>query len=327
MFIKLNDYIFSRTDVSASITDRLKFVGDVGTKACGLGLLPTAWTPPFLVVSTGLYLKWRDTDIEDRRELLEQELQKLEPHMAGWSEQWPAGLAFRSSARSETLRDRGAYQSVELAADFGVNQMSNALTRIYTSFTATGEPSAIAVVVQARVHNQMRGHLSDERRVSKTVNHWMWEVEFPEERDGRFNSQRSSPPSVSEPLHVRANNEPALKALFRRVGRWCTGLSVGSVHLEWGVAANALWLFQLDVEDDQADEGIDPRKLLRAADTQPSAPPPTGSPFLEADFREPSGCERSTTCESFSSAEMHHILVFATRLVPNSLQRLLPVEI
>ncbi len=130
---------------------------------------------------------------------------------------------------------------------------------------AAGGSSAIAVVVQARVRNQMGGHLSNERRVSKTVNHWMWEAEFPEERDGRFNSQRSSPPVISNPLHLRANNAPTRKDLFRRVGRWCTGLGIGTVHMEWGVSANTLWLFQLDVEDDQADEGIDPRKALRGA--------------------------------------------------------------
>jgi hypothetical protein len=55
--------------------------------------------------------------------------------------------------------------------------------------------------------------------------------------------------------------------------------------LEWGVAADVLWLFQLDVEDDQPDEGVDPRKLLRPVDMLPSSPPPEGSPFREADYR------------------------------------------
>jgi hypothetical protein len=134
MFVALDEYIFGRKDAPPTSFDRLNSVEDVGTKACGLGLLPTAWTPPFLVVSAGLYLRWLDTESALRTALLEQELHKLEAHMVGWSEQWPAGLAFRSSARSETLRDRGAYQSVELAADYGIDRICGALTRIYSSF-------------------------------------------------------------------------------------------------------------------------------------------------------------------------------------------------
>ena len=285
MFVALGEFVFGRTNAWSTASDRLMFVDEVGTKACGLCLLPMEWTPPFLVVATSLYLRWCETELAQRATLLQIELRKLEKHMTGWSEQWPAGLAFRSSARSETLRDRGAYQSVELTADYGIDQMCGALTRIYSSFANVGGSNAIAVVVQARVHNQMRGHLSNERRVSKTVNHWMWEVEAPEERDGRFNSQRVCPPSESEILRVRSGSEAALIALFRRVGRWCTNLRVGTVHLEWGAAADVLWLFQLDVEEDQGDEGIDPRKLLRVVDTLPSAPPPKGSPFEEADYR------------------------------------------
>lgn len=299
MFLALDEYIFGRTAAASGVSERLKFVEDVGTKACGLGLLPSAWTPPFLVVSANLYLRWHSVAPAFRMALLEQESRKLETHMAGWSEQWPAGLAFRSSTRSETLRNRGAYQSVELAADYSIDRICDALTHIYSTFMDAGGSSAIAVVVQARVRNQTRGHLSNERRVSKTVNHWMWEAEFPDDRHGRFNSQRSAPPDVSRPLHLRANDELALKAMFRRVGRWCTGLKIGAVHLEWGMATNTLWLFQLDVEDDQPDEGIDPRISLRPADTRPSAAPPSGSPFREADFHKSTGWSKIDNIREF----------------------------
>jgi hypothetical protein len=157
MFVALDEYIFARANAPPAISDRLKFVADVGTKACGLGLLPRPWTPPFLIVSAGLYLCWREREAAHRSAFLEHELRKLEVHMTGWSEQWPAGLAFRSSARSETLRDRGAYQSVELTADYGLDRICGAVARIYSSFAEVDGSSAVAVVVQARVHNQMRG--------------------------------------------------------------------------------------------------------------------------------------------------------------------------
>ena len=78
MFIALDEYIFGCDDEPTKPPDRLRLVEEVGTKACGLALLPKHWTPPFLVLSAALYVKWRETDDSSKGALLTRELQKLE---------------------------------------------------------------------------------------------------------------------------------------------------------------------------------------------------------------------------------------------------------
>jgi predicted house-cleaning noncanonical NTP pyrophosphatase (MazG superfamily) len=182
------------------------------------------------------------------------------------------------------MLDRGAYKSLEIPADFNEHAVIRTIEQIYSAFAETGAEDEIALIVQSRIHASRRGHLSNERRVSKTINQWMWEIEAPDDADGRFNSQRSSIPDTREPLTCENESRHALLKLLRGVGRWCTELNEGRTHLEWGVAGHAFWLFQVDFEDEQIDEGIDPSTLLRPNDDAPSGTLPVGSPIHVADF-------------------------------------------
>ena len=85
----------------------------------------------------------------------------------------------RSSAVAETLRDRGAYKSYELAADFSPDSISSVLRQIYEAFESEGGDGNTAVVIQALAGGGIRGHVSNELRVAKSINHWMWEIEAP----------------------------------------------------------------------------------------------------------------------------------------------------
>ena len=135
------------------------------------------------------------------------------------------------------------------------------------------------MIVQARVTPSIVGHLSNERRVSITINQWMWEAEQLGDGQGRFNSQRDAPPQEDSQLALGDVAEDDIVARLKQVARWCTTLNAGRTHLEWGVAAGELWLFQLDFEDDQPDIGVDPSELLRTTDTSPTGSPLPGSPF------------------------------------------------
>ena len=290
MFSVVRGDIFARSDEPSGTKDRLGQVAVVGYKACGLALLPAEWTPPFVVVSAEIYKRWRAGDQFQRQALLDYAVADLEFCINDWVEAWPRGLAIRSSATSETLRDRGAYQSIELTADYSAQKISSALGEIYESFALLQQEvgMAIAIIVQARVYNNIRGHLSNERRVSKTINQWMWEYESPS-TEGRFNSQRALSSRSDERLQVSDDGSKALTKILQRVARWSTTLAVGRVHLEWGLSGVSVWLFQLDVEDDQPEFGCDPRAFLRASDTVPAGKPPDGSPFKVADFQQATG--------------------------------------
>jgi hypothetical protein len=289
MFKPLSDFILAPAGTAPRGT-RLDYVRQVGAKACGLALIPSQWTPPFVVVSTDLYKRWCVVPESDRRALLEEQADILEREALKWTEEWPSGLTFRSSADTETIRDRGAYETVEITADYSINRMCGAIERVFQSFNKERTGSAIAIIVQARVANQISGHLSNERRVSQSINFWMCEIEAPSEGELRFNSQRSKPPASDTPLEWRG---PAsidnLRELLRSIGRWCTQLEHGRAHIEWGAAGKGFWLFHLDFEDDQPDLGIDPRHLIRPSDIRPSGAPTTASPFRKANFEGDTG--------------------------------------
>lgn len=194
---------------------------------------------------------------------------------------------------------RGAYESFELPADFNDLLVIDKVEQTFLAFAQCGANDEIALIVQSRVHVSNRGHLSNERRISKTANHWMWEVELPEYSAGRFNSQRASPPQLQEPLRLLGGGKKPLLSLFRKVARWGTELKLGRIHLEWGVGDQTFWLFQLDFENDQLDTGVDPDKLLRQHDVLPTGALPQSAPIHIVDFNRDTGWSKIEKVRAF----------------------------
>lgn len=198
-----------------------------------------------------------------------------------WRQAWPRGLILRSSADTETLDDRGANESVRLAADCGVPQIEDALGAMFRSFGGRAVPGRLAVVVQPLAGEGSIGHLSNERRVSKTVNQWHWERLSPDPDQGRLNSQRDTAPDPGAPLEARSRS---LVRTFGAVGRWVTGQGRGPAHLEWTHDGRNLWLLQIDFEHERPDDGIDPHAWLREADHSPTGALPPGSTLHAVDL-------------------------------------------
>lgn len=283
MFTLVADHVWTRTSFPKDRAERNQWRATVGTKALGLVSLPDRWVPPFVIIGTSLYREWRPTRISKRPLMIAATANTLLSIIAerGYGD---LGLVIRSSAVTESMSDRGAYQSLELPADFNEQSIINSVHKIFADFNRTGVNDELALIVQSRIYLSNRGHLSNERRVSKTSNHWMWEIEGNESVDGRFNSQRASPPNSNEPLKLPGNGRKALLDLFRKIGRWCTELNEGRVHLEWGIDGHAFWLFQLDFEDEQIDEGVDPNTLLRPDNESRGETQPVATSVHNADF-------------------------------------------
>src|SRR5260370_12456995 len=242
MFISVADHIWARTTLLEHRDGRLSWRSTVGSKACGLISLPEQWTAPFLVIATSRYGEWSQASQSGRHSLIAPTATALTHYITarpGWSDR---GLVIRSSAVRESMLDRGAYKSLEIPADFNEHAVIRTIEQIYSAFAETGAEDEIALIVQSRIHASRRGHLSNERRVSKTINQWMWEIEAPDDADGRFNSQRSSIPDTREPLTCENESRHALLKLLRGVGRWCTELNEGRTHWEWRGAGHAFWV-------------------------------------------------------------------------------------
>ncbi len=247
-------------------------------------MLPSAWTPPFLLVEACVFTRWLTLTGSEQATMVETLATTIVREAQPWSHQWTKGIAIRSSSTHETLAERGTNHSVQLVADFDAASIGRAITAVFRRFVDDGHQGSMALVAQALVGHIAQGHMSNEQRVSKTINQWMWEYEGSDVPGERFNSQRDEPPAIDEELATSGRKAKSLKTTFRRVGRWCTLLDVGRCHIEWGATANALWLYQFDLEDDQPDVGCDPSQFLRQGDFRPSGDLPAQSPFHVVDI-------------------------------------------
>lgn len=249
-----------------SLADRSK----VGSKACGLLALPRSWTPPFFVATVELHANWLQAGKPIK--MLTDAGHEIVAVCEAWQSVWAKGIILRSSAVAETLRDRGAYELFELPADFNADTIGKVIQQIYEGFESEGGDSSMAIIVQA-LASGTRGHVSNELRVAKSINHWMWEIDAPGSGTGRFNSQRSKSPDVNAALKPKSGTQSGLTASLQGVCRWLTARHNRRSHIEWGLVGSGLWLFQIDFEDDLPDLGHDPRDLLREADDAPSGMP------------------------------------------------------
>lgn len=238
----------------------------IGMKAMGLLQIPELWRPPFSVLTTSVFTNWKRAGEENRALILREASCAILEVAKNFGLQWSAGIILRSSAVHESLADRGAYVSEAITADYGIDAIKIALGNVFSHFLSTEEHGSLAVIVQPLVPGPfcILGHISNERRVSITINQWMLESTATMWK-GRFNSRRSALPNSLKELECRDTKK--LISLFRSVGQWCTQLNKGPTHIEWAYSNATLWLLQLDFEDESPDGGVDPRILLRKVDT------------------------------------------------------------
>jgi predicted house-cleaning noncanonical NTP pyrophosphatase (MazG superfamily) len=239
---------------------------DYGRKAMGLIRIPLAWCPPFFIVPSSCFLSWQQASVAEKTRQLDALSDLILEATAKFASEWNAGIILRSSAVKETLNDRGAYESRALPADYSSQSIRSAMEDIFNDFHSTGTDGSIAVIVQPIVPgpNRFLGHLSNERRVSKTVNHWMYEIQGTG-NSGRFNSQRAEAADSTHSLIVARPTD--LLPAFRSVGRWSTQQGQGPAHIEWALSNQRLWILQLDLEDESPDVGVNPRSLIRPTDS------------------------------------------------------------
>lgn len=262
------------TDITAQWFDDPAVTKVIGRKARGLSLIPPAWRPPFAVLAADVYADWFNRPA-DRETILAAAAIDIEQTSRPWRTAWPRGLILRSSSENETLEERGVNISLRLAADLDRQQIEQALGSIFSSFAERNTLGGFAVIVQPLAGEGPLGHISNERRISPTVNQWQWERIAPTADAGKFNSWRDRP-NINQPL-ISIENSKNLNRAFGAVGRWVTDLKKGPAHLEWIFDGKQVWLLQLDFEFEQPDDGVDPTEWLRQTKHLPSVKPTKNS--------------------------------------------------
>lgn len=304
MFYETAPYVLSPTSSPAIVADRLLWVSQVGQKGAGLRLLPQAWTPPYVAISSTLYVDYVRLGGRRKSETLFKVSTDISEIVSSWATHWQTGILIRSSAVDETLAERGLNETHTLAADYARDHLIEAIESVFSNFSASNPSAAMALIVQARVPIIALGHMSNERRVSKTINQWMWELEGVSPIGGRFNSQRERLPSLERNLSLDSFHNEDLMRRLKQVGLWSTGLSLGPCHLEWGASKDAVWVLQLDVEDDQPDPGCDPNLLLVPDEGEYEVGQvPAGSPFKLANLGDDTGWRKLDKVRDLISGE------------------------
>lgn len=234
---------------------------EYGAKAAGLLLLPEAWVPRFVVVSTALYLEWRDSRRLNETTLFE---------ILDWgNSEGLHSIIARSSSKNERITDRGKYRSVS-AGGIERASLAAAIIDVFAYAEASDPSDEMGLVVQDFRPSAMIGHLSNEVRVSPTRNQWAYEIESPWQASKGLNSKFATSPDPAVALPFQRSPHQTLRA----IGRWCCDNFKPRCHLEWLVSGQDLHIVQIDFEWRELDAGIDPTKETfhpRSALPDPSA--------------------------------------------------------
>ena len=254
----------------------------VGRKAYNLWAIPHAWRPPFGVIETDIVAKIRGDRAGDSKPLLARSFRSIQRVATQWHNAWPKGIMLRSSAVHETLADRGAFMSRELPADYNFRSFSGVFLEIVAHYGSVKNDDHLAILVQALAAVKIKGHMSNERRVSPSKNKWEWESETTTQVGQGFNSQREQLPS--EHLAHDAKNWVQVLRVLRRLGRWTVSLGRGRAHLEWVWDGQYVWVVQLDFEDDAPDEGIEPTTFATRLPDPPKENVDSSGPLRKVTF-------------------------------------------
>lgn len=222
----------------------------VGQKAFGLASIPAVWTPPFFVVSGAF---------EPDSNSIEEAFSRL-----GFAS--GTAVIVRSSGVDESIDSRGSLDSQECDKTEVLSVIQELKERIVGSLAEQQSASTVHWVVQLAINNKLKGHLSNERRLSEALRDWVVEVEAteyssPEIHKISIRKWRDSRQVEIKPLNFDLRSS-YLNGL-RDVAHWAHSKST-RVHFEWVWDGRKVYVVQAD-ECNTIAQGVDPTKLFSAA--------------------------------------------------------------
>ncbi|MDP9077084.1 MAG: nucleoside triphosphate pyrophosphohydrolase [Bacteroidota bacterium] len=225
----------------------------VGIKA--LNLIPyRLFTPEYIVLTTEFYAGWQastKTFLNDNRDTL--------TTIARYFQQRDhEQIILRSSCTEEDMHARGKYHSKRCKPS--VEDIRAALEEIYVDFQRSEErlDLQLAILIQVYRRPKMKGHMSNERRVSASKLDWMIEKDIASGMD-------SEPEDFTAGSHERglelslinASNASTAINNLKKFAAYFSQLS-GVYHVEWVWDGQKSWLVQVDQQEDDIFEGTKP---------------------------------------------------------------------
>lgn len=208
---------------------------ELGWKAFGLSALPVEWTPPFFVVSERCF------EHEVARNTLNSWISDSQNRLA-----FGLPLMIRSSGSDETMHHRGSLVSALCES----KNVAISLERLRTTIP-TSDRAKVNWILQKAITPHRKGHLSNERRVSREPRDWAIEFEPTDGRKGYATSLGIRPwregwgPSS---LDLSCASETEIPLRLRQVAKWAFHMSP-RIHFEWVWDGEKLWIVQADAAE------------------------------------------------------------------------------
>jgi len=215
----------------------------VGQKAFGLASIPEIWTVPFVVVKG---------QSSPSVEAIENAL-----NAAGLKGQ--SNMIVRSSGVNESIDSRGVNDSLTCSRDKIVETIS-VLERERISNSAAG---VVHWIIQESIHTVAKGHLSNERRISKVDRDWLAEIER-----SKGQAQESHPIAIRTWRDARIPEPGKIVCAFKEnyvdgletVARWAYARKL-RVHFEWVWDGVHIYIVQAD-QSELEGVGVNPESVV-----------------------------------------------------------------
>jgi predicted house-cleaning noncanonical NTP pyrophosphatase (MazG superfamily) len=219
----------------------------VGGKASGLLELPAEWTLPFVVLEAAIVRDIAQATEEDSAALVDALLCVEIAALVETSSR----LIVRSSAVYEGIDARGSFDSE--VCDASMESARDAIVRLISANDAReGQRNfgVLGLVIQQYVEPRLRGHASNERRVSRRHDSWLIETTGAgDELIGHYNvADRPSRLVDRKPGAFVCRAEADLRDTIRSVTASTSLLPPGRRHLEWIWDGERVWIVQNDLE-------------------------------------------------------------------------------
>ncbi|MGO4122883.1 hypothetical protein AB4Z01_00725 [Inquilinus sp. YAF38] len=223
---------------------------EFGSKAATLATLPRLWTPPFALVSAGVF----EDNKADLNAIDGEAIDRLR-HLAAMT-----GVIYvRSSIVGEMIWDRGSYESVPVRADTEdfVGDICSAIRQVLDS----APKRRVGIVMQSYLTPRGKGEFGNLLRISKTRDHW----ELSSDYGGltsrvRLNAQRDEAANPRRSLEIKPGMQR--ERLFGSIAAWLNNDLLRGVlqrvNCEWiETSDDKVYLVQVDQEDEDV-SGVNP---------------------------------------------------------------------
>jgi len=239
----INSLLFVEGSVVTTLTPSEINHSKVGLKAFGLASIPIEWTKPYFVVSGTTP---SNQDAIDKAFALA----GLTPNRS---------VLVRSSGVDESIDRRGSLVS----APCFPNEISSKISQLINSHEGCAG-SEIHWLIQEQIITLAKGHLSNERRLSRDLRDWTAEAELSSTNKAESTRIAIRPwreGQSSSVKKLRCKYRPNYVDRLKDVARWTYDRKI-RVHFEWVWDGNFVYIVQADPAD-HISAGVDPEQLVK----------------------------------------------------------------